>query len=255
MYGVIRLVGLLSAVVLCSFNLAPLQSADPKKELTEDEMREKLLAKPFLEGKLVDVETKADDKTFTLKVVWQVKTPNVEGAKKFRQVARGLQQRGANARKSGNKAEFDKARDEYLAAEAACYDVVETPLDFHLLATADFKVRRLELPEKDPGADGKPGRYTEKEKNELKGNDPKLPGYKADLKDLDEGSIVRVYLDKPKKPTGAAPGKDKPADKEKTADKEKPKEKEGDAAETVYPVSVIVLLPEPKGDASNPFGK
>jgi hypothetical protein len=57
---------------------------------------------------------------------------------------------------------------------------------------------------------GKPKKLTEKEKKELKGDNPKLPGYTASKEDLRNDQIVTVYLSKKKDPK-----KDKEADKEK----------------------------------------
>jgi hypothetical protein len=257
MRATLRLTVLLSAVVLLAGPNVDLRSAPPpKKELTEPEMRQALLAKPFLEGKLVDIDRTSEEKTFTLKVVWQVKTPSVEGSRRFRQVRQDLINRANQAIQQKNQQEFERLRDEYAAAEAACYDIEETPLDFHLKATADLKFRRMELPPRET-PDGKVMRYTEKEKAELRGKDTTLPGFKADLADFEDGCTVRVYLEKKKAP--AANPKDKPADpKDKAADpKEKPKEAtEATPADTIYPVVTILLMPEPKTpDALNPFGK
>lgn len=51
---------------------------------------------------------------------------------------------------------------------------------------------------------GKIKRYTQKELKELKGEDPKLPGYQADFDSLQMGQIVQVSLvkKKPEKPVG-----------------------------------------------------
>lgn len=59
---------------------------------------------------------------------------------------------------------------------------------------------------------GKPKKYTQKELKELKGDDPKLPGYQADFDSIRMGQIVQVVLTKkkPEKPVGKA----KPVKKE-----------------------------------------
>jgi hypothetical protein len=65
----------------------------------------------------------------------------------------------------------------------------------------DFAVRRAELPVKTE--DGKIKKYTEKEKKELKGSNPKLPGYTANEEELKNDLLVTVYLSKKKEPKGS----------------------------------------------------
>ena len=57
----------------------------------------------------------------------------------------------------------------------------------------DVKVRRMNLPV-DFDDKGKPKRYTQKERDELRGPDKKLPGYMAALDDLKPGQFVEVQL-------------------------------------------------------------
>jgi hypothetical protein len=57
----------------------------------------------------------------------------------------------------------------------------------------DIKVRRMMLPVEFDDK-GKPKRYTQKEKDELRGSDKKLPGYTAALDDLKPGQFVEVFL-------------------------------------------------------------
>lgn len=77
----------------------------------------------------------------------------------------------------------------------------------------EVKVRRLNLPvrlnEKD-----KPVPYTAAEKQKLKGDDPKLPGYAAELSALSPGQIVELHLAVSKPPPGSKK-KDKNAEPEK----------------------------------------
>ena len=84
--------------------------------------------------------------------------------------------------------------------------------DFSL--TDDVKVRRLYLPTR-LDEKNKPIPYTNAEKHKLKGDEPKLPGYAAELSALTPGQIVELHLavNKP------APGSKK---KDKTAEPDNP---------------------------------
>jgi hypothetical protein len=102
-------------------------------------------------------------------------------------------------------------------------------------ATEEVVVRRLTLPlEYDDKGNVK--EYTKEEKKELRGKDPKVPGYAAKWEDVQVGQKVKLYLkskkalDKAKKSLAAATKKDaSEADKETLksasadADKEGPK--------------------------------
>jgi hypothetical protein len=109
------------------------------------------------------------------------------------------------------------------------YRVVLAYKDFDVEAPDEVVVRRLTLPvEYDDKGNVK--EYTEAEKKELRGKDPKVPGYAAQWDDVQVGQKVKLYLGK-KKTKDAAKADDKealkgednnalkPADKAKAADK------------------------------------
>lgn len=97
--------------------------------------------------------------------------------------------------------------------------VVTKAQDFDFTATEDIKVRvpnpPLQFDEK-----GRAKKYSSEELKQLKGDDPsdqKLPGYKSDISNLKEGSIVQVFLGKPRTKsslttTGTAGSKGKDSD-------------------------------------------
>jgi hypothetical protein len=64
--------------------------------------------------------------------------------------------------------------------------------DYDIIPIDECPTRRLRLPTKDE--DGKPKTYSEKEKKELKGDDPKLPGYTASWDNLKVGQTCQVTL-------------------------------------------------------------
>lgn len=98
----------------------------------------------------------------------------------------------------------------------------KTKIEFQLADSVNY--RRAELPTKTE--DGKVKKYTEKEKRELKGPNPKLPGYTAAEEDVHTNLTVTVYLQKKKE---AKPSKDKNA--------------------PPPPVTMILIMKEPAKDA------
>jgi hypothetical protein len=83
------------------------------------------------------------------------------------------------------------------------------PLD---LEPAEGMIVRLKNPPVAVDDNGKVKRYTQKELKELKGDDPKLPGFQADFDSIRMGQIVQVTLtrkkpEKPEKPEGKKPVK------------------------------------------------
>src|SRR5262249_19749027 len=69
--------------------------------------------------------------------------------------------------------------------------VVTTHIDYELDQTGDMVVRLLNPPVQYDDK-GFPKKYTAAELKELKGDNPKLPGYQGDTSDLKTGIQVRV---------------------------------------------------------------
>jgi hypothetical protein len=130
-----------------------------------------------------------------------------------------------------------------------------------LTDTADVRYMNLPTVFDD---EGKPKKYTDQEKQELRGKKTNLPGYEGKVADLKEGQTVkvtqeRVYpkaaakddakKDDPKKddPTKDDPKKDPPA-------KDAPKDSDDKPAEKKMQVKLIVIL-EDAPDQSDPKGK
>jgi hypothetical protein len=113
-------------------------------------------------------------------------------------------------------------------------------IDVDLQPTDDMKVRTLVLPP-DFDEKGRPKKYTAKELKELKGPDPKLPGYASDFDSLKPDQIVKVFLAR-KKPAKTAPKPPGP--------RKKGKEDNPDAAdvrmENRPEVTMVLILFEPR---------
>jgi hypothetical protein len=116
------------------------------------------------------------------------------------------------------------------------FRVSQITRDFELQPSDDMKVRLLQPPA-DFDVKGRPKKYTAKELKDMKGSDPKLPGYAADFDSLKPDQVVKVYLAAKKdahKSTAHARVKAKGKDAEDAPAPEKPE------------ITMIVILGEPK---------
>ena len=102
------------------------------------------------------------------------------------------------------------------------YRVVQKSADIEIELSPDVKIRTNFLPFAYDDM-GDPKKYTKEEIKELKGPNPKEPGYKAELTDLKVGQDVKVTLARVKDKDLDSPpeNKDKPADKKDPADEKK----------------------------------
>ena len=237
---VMRRLAQLAVLVPAMFVVLPAWGQTESKE--DPKIRAKFLSGAYLEGKLIKVNFDKETKTctFTLQLVDLKKTPNPEGQKRYAAVYR--QYADAYRRKDNNA--MKQLYDQVIAAQAAAFDVMETPYNFELKADEKLKIRLLDPPARE-GADGKAKPYTPKELAAMRGPGPdaNLPGYEAKLENLDVEKHVRVYIEKPK-----------------TAAKTDKKDPPPDPAEVVHPVSVIVLIRNPNevqtggpATGTNPF--
>lgn len=124
----------------------------------------------------------------------------------------------AQAQATRNYQGMIQARLALARAQATMYTA--STKDIELSATDDVIVRTAQ-PRQEFDEKGKIKRLTKAELKELKGSDPKLPGYKAEFGDVQTDQIVQVSLVM-KKPTGPAakPKMTRPKGKAKDADNE-----------------------------------
>jgi len=171
---------------------APLLAADDEKPAKDKkDAAEKKIATGQIGGKLV--HWGSDSKSITLHVTLQV--PNPAGL----QTLANLQVQLADATRDPNPVNRAR-RVADLENQIAVHqkDAVKNENhDFEFQPGDDLIVRWKNLPvvldEK-----GKPKKLTDKEKKELKGDNPKLPGYNATKEDLRNDQLVTVYLSKKK---------------------------------------------------------
>jgi hypothetical protein len=212
MYSVFRFAILLSALALLP--LVALAQAQGKVDVAK--VRAKLVAGMYIEGKLTDI--KEDEKKFNFVYTVHNKKPVPQGQAKLADITR--QFNAALATRSTSLDQLKKLQEQGKAALKAAYDVEETPIVFELKGEKNLAIRTLIPPS------GKS--LTTAEIQKLKG-DPRQPGLMAKIKDLDTKGFVRIYLDKSKFKATAK-----------------------DNETTVYPITTIVIIPEP-AQPGDPF--
>jgi hypothetical protein len=113
-------------------------------------------------------------------------------------------------------------------------------IDIELQPTDDMKVRTLQLP-LDFDEKGRPKKYSARELKDLKGSDPKLPGYTADFDSLKPEQIVKVFLAR-KKAAKAPPPPQAPRKKGKVDNADAADSKVDNRPE----VTMVLILAEPR---------
>ena len=147
----------------------------------------------------------------------------------------------AAARARGDRQAMVSAQRAMAQAQAGLIEVERRTQDVEL-TVQDEAVVRTAQPKPSFDDKGKVKRLTKAELKELKGPDPKLPGYAADFADVATGQIIQASLLK-KKLTGAAA---KAAARPKVKAKGKGKDDDAEAADllgdNLPQVSMIVIL-------------
>jgi hypothetical protein len=211
--------------------------ADAKSEAKNAEKgvtTEKMYRAGQLAGKVLTVvESK---KSIRLQVTLQYPKLNQGALNSLVQAQANMQQAALNRDRQG----VLNAQRQMLQAQATLYTLESTTKDVELQTTDEVKVRQAQPPEAFDDK-GKPKKYTAKELKELKGPDPKLPGYNAEFSDLREGQIVTVTLVKKKD----APNKLPP--RRPVKDPKEAKDVDADLLlENLPQISMIVIVADPK---------
>jgi hypothetical protein len=173
--------------------------------------------KSFL-GRLVKID--ADKHYLIVEVAY--KSPKQDGQTVQRLA--NLQAQMVDAQRQRNPVErlkqLNRIQLEIEKAKGNLYKDVSQKID--LDAPQDMKVRTMLLPV-EFDEKGKPRKLTEKEKRELKGPDPSLPGYTADLETLKPDQLVEIYL-------------------AKQGSKSKAKDNDPDPAESSRPKTAMIVI-------------
>jgi hypothetical protein len=222
----LRLVALFPALLVA----LPLLAADKEKAATDapgedPKVRSGYLQAEYMEGRLTQVDGEGDEKTFTLEIVKKVQRTNAKAQEKLAELNKAYQKHIYDTKGKPNADFLKKTANDVAETKKQLIEVVDVPYEFVLRGDKELIVRRQVLPPKE-GEDGKVGKYTKEELDKLKGDNPKLPGYIAESKDLDKDIPVRVWLDRAKMKAAAAEKKGKE-----------------DAGTPSYPVSMLMILP------------
>jgi hypothetical protein len=179
---------------------------DLSKDLDKNVNSEKTIKAGHLTGKvLAIIESK---KSLRLQVTLQVPKLNAGALNGLQQAQVNLQVAMARNDVGG----VINARNSIAQHQANLYHFQTVTKEVELQTTDDVKVR-LAYPPAQFDDKGKPKKYTAKELKELKGPDPRLPGYNGEFSDLQQEQTVTVTLVKKKDaPRPAAKPKGKEAD-------------------------------------------
>ena len=176
--------------------------ADKDEAKAVSDSKKKLVTAGKVVGKITQVE--GTSKNLTVQVTVKYQKPNLQAMQTMASLQAQLAQ--ASQRRDFNQL----ASLQRQLAQQQPYTLADHNYKLELQAADDFKVRTFTLPlEYDDK--GKPRQYTKKELAELKGPDPKVPGFTADFDNLRVGQEVEVTIVKPK----AAPAKPKTKDKDR----------------------------------------
>ncbi len=187
------------AVLLSLGLILPAAAADKKKDATKDALNA-ATAQDYkaLGGTLVGkVDSVSADQSLILRVEYEVAVPNPNykgprnpavhpiTAKTPQELARQLQQQALR---------LQKEEAQYLKN---AFKIEIEHKDYEFKSSEKVLVRLQDLPNEFDDK-GNPKKYTAEERKELKGPDPKQPGYAADFGKLKVGQTVRLTLVKPK---------------------------------------------------------
>jgi flagellar basal body-associated protein FliL len=198
MRRVVFAVGLGTIMALVSSSAADdTKDTSPKKDSPKKAVKEKPIKTDSFTGKLIRVE--GSQRTLAVRVTAKIPQENTGAAQNLANLK--LQLLTARDPNSIRNITVQMAQN-----QANLVNYKDQSKDVELEIADDLKVRTLVEPiEYDDK--GKPRRLTAKEKAELKGPDPKLPGYEADFDNLKVNQTVTVYVPQ-KKSSGKSNVKD-----------------------------------------------
>jgi hypothetical protein len=192
-----------AAVLLIGCLALPALGADKDKAKDKSDAKqaekgvttEKMYRAGQLAGKILTVNE--SKKSIRLQVTLQYPKLNQGALNNLVQAQLNMQQAMLNRDPNGRAQGIMNAQRQMIQAQATLYNLETHTKDVELQTTDEVKVRQANPPEQFDDR-GKPKKYTAKELKELKGPDPKLPGYNAEFSDLREGQVVTVTLVKKK---------------------------------------------------------
>ena len=201
----------------------------PNAEKDLEKSTDKMVKMGVYIGKVMAVYE--DKKKVRIQVTYPVRTIDPAAYQRIADAQRGV---ATATRQSAYQAQVA-----LMQAQASMYKVEYKTTDVEVQATDEVVVRMLN-PKEDFDDKGKPKKYTKKEKDELRGPDKKLPGYKAEFGDITTDQYIQVSLVRKKGSPVAArlPKKGKGKDKDEGAEADL-------IADNAPQASLIVIVREP----------
>lgn len=216
---------------------APLDGAQKKADKDKDKevTTEKMINSGVLVGKVAAVYEEKRAIRLQVRVAIPVVNPGA-----VQQVAQAQVQM-AQARLTRNPLLVLQAQQSMALAQATLYNVQTQTQDVELKVVEDAVVR-LAHPRPELDDKGRPKKMSRAQLKELKGPDPKQPGYKAEFGDVATEQMIQVTLVR-KKPAPGSPAKAVPK-------KAKGKDGDGEArldllADSLPQISKIMILIDP----------
>jgi hypothetical protein len=190
--------GLGIVLLLVSWSVADdTKGTSTKKEPPRKAAREKPIKTDFFTGKLIRVE--GAQRTLAVRVTAKIPQENTGAAQNIANLKlQLLSSRDPNTIRSITA--------QMAQNQATLINYKDKSKDVEIEVADNLKIRTLIEPVEYDDK-GKPRRLTTKERAELKGPDPKLPGYEADFDNLKVDQTVTVYVPQ-KKSTGKSKLKD-----------------------------------------------
>ena len=209
-----HLLGLCTLFALVAF--LPAYAADDKKDekktdqakLPKDEKQafDKTVTAGELTGKLVQWG-EGSQKNLTLQMTIKYQVPNQGALNNLVNLRNQAIEASRDASPANRVKRLTEIQVEIAKNQANAIQTKEAHKNIDLQVSDDMKVRVMQAPTLLDDK-GKPRKPTAKELKEMKGPDPKLPGYTAELEALHQDQYVTVYLAK-KKSTAKPATKDK----------------------------------------------
>lgn len=226
MYRRIRLLGLICLIL----SMLPLAVAQDKKDLDKDKKNdakdEKLVKAVEITGTVTQL---GEDKSITVKVTHKYMEPNASAFQNQQNLARRQLDIIRNPNPNERARQLYQLQIDIANNQRNLYTAKEKHQDVHFLP-ADSLILRSAQPPLAFDDKGNPRKYTKAELDELKGADPKLPGYKSEWDQLRTGQIVTV--------TGAR--KKDAADKPKVKDLDRDMEKK--LLDSDKPIAMMIVI-------------
>lgn len=202
-----------AGALLACFSLA--LAADKKNpDLDTDkgkaEATSKLVSAGEVTGKLISWD--GSGKFFTVEVKVKYAVPNPSALQALANLQVQLAQAARERNPATRQQRIAQISVQMAQQQKNAQQIKEAAVKFELEATEDMKVRYVQPPAVFDET-GKLRKHTGKELKDLKGDNPKMPGYAAEMSDVQKDQYVTAYIAKKREaPRSAGKNKDNDAE-------------------------------------------